>query len=541
MSDSESDEFSFEDDEAVRLSLPWEGDLNTSSPETSYVAMFLQRIIESGQMHLFSHDEEQFYRQRPPNIKKKPCLTKLKANSIYQSIMNASGYAFDESKLIDTKWSVIKMLSNRENGVGTRNGSLTQPERCKINNNYLPNRSETIMKLQAKVYCGTFSNNGNYFITGSQDHLLRVFDSSTTKYRRINEIEARDVSWCILDITFSPNDEYFAYSTWTTCLHLSKVNGDSSDLQCLSLEPDKPRFCIFSLAFSNCGKQIIGGSNNGYLYIYDRAVGATTLKVPVAFNERGTLDENNDVNCVGFADDTSNIIYTGLDDGIIRIWDRRCLDESRHEPVGVLVGHYDGVTYIDPKKDGRYLISNSKDQSIKLWDLRVFSKAGAEKSALKSRQSSRSIYNWDYRWDNVPTEFYNSTTTMSEDTSIMTYRGHRVKKSLIRAKFSPLNTTGQRFIYTGCATGRLVIYDVLTGSVVQTIDKHTDIVRDVAWHPSRPEILTSSWDYSVNMCTYKEAINKSSSRMKMRHQPYSSSVTPRRSRRIANQMANRYN
>lgn len=28
---------------------------------------------------------------------------------------------------------------------------------------------------------------------------------------------------------------------------------------------------------------------------------------------------------------------------------------------------------------------------------------------------------------------------------------------------------------------------------------HKDIVRDVAWHPSRCEILTTSWDYNVNM------------------------------------------
>lgn len=38
----------------------------------------------------------------------------------------------------------------------------------------------------------------------------------------------------------------------------------------------------------------------------------------------------------------------------------------------------------------------------------------------------------------------------------MTYRGHRVKKTLIRAKFSPQETTGQRYIYTGCGTGRLI-------------------------------------------------------------------------------------
>lgn len=51
---------------------------------------------------------------------------------------------------------------------------------------------------------------------------------------------------------------------------------------------------------------------------------------------------------------------------------------------------------------------------------------------------------------------YTDSVSLSDDSSIMTYRGHRVKKTLIRAKFSPQETTGQRYIYTGCGTGRLI-------------------------------------------------------------------------------------
>lgn len=37
------------------------------------------------------------------------------------------------------------------------------------------------------------------------------------------------------------------------------------------------------------------------------------------------------------------------------------------------MGHLEGITFIDSKGDGRYFISNSKDQSIKLWDIRKMS------------------------------------------------------------------------------------------------------------------------------------------------------------------------
>jgi WD repeat-containing protein 23 len=48
--------------------------------------------------------------------------------------------------------------------------------------------------------------------------------------------------------------------------------------------------------------------------------------------------------------------------------------------------------------DTRYLISNSKDQSIKLWDMRRFADGLA---VDRSRKISNSInHGWDYRYDN---------------------------------------------------------------------------------------------------------------------------------------------
>ena len=42
------------------------------------------------------------------------------------------------------------------------------------------------------------------------------------------------------------------------------------------------------------------------------------------------------------------------------------------------------------------------------------------------------------------------------DSSVMTYRGHSILHTLIRCHFSPRHTTGQRYVYTGCATGAAV-------------------------------------------------------------------------------------
>ena len=49
--------------------------------------------------------------------------------------------------------------------------------------------------------------------------------------------------------------------------------------------------------------------------------------------------------------------------------------------------------------DCRYLITNSKDQSIKLWDLRKFSRENAIDATLHSVREQT----WDYRYHTLHT------------------------------------------------------------------------------------------------------------------------------------------
>ena len=83
---------------------------------------------------------------------------------------------------------------------------------------------------------------------------------------------------------------------------------------------------------------------------------------------------------------------------ILKVWDRRTLNETNPRPVGIFAGHVDGITYIDSRNDGRHLITNCKDQTIKLWDMRVFS---AENGTEATRRAV-SKQNWDYRWQAIP-------------------------------------------------------------------------------------------------------------------------------------------
>lgn len=135
--------------------------------------------------------------------------------------------------------------------------------------------------------------------------------------------------------------------------HICPLNSTSDeDIRCLSLNTNINRFGAFSLAFSNNGKEIISGGSDASVYIFDRELNERTLRIPVRNDGQVT-----DVNCVGFVDESSHLFYSGSDDACIRVWDRRCLNENNPEPSGILLGHIDGITYIDSKNDGRFLLS----------------------------------------------------------------------------------------------------------------------------------------------------------------------------------------
>jgi len=58
-----------------------------------------------------------------------------------------------------------------------------------------------------------------------------------------------------------------------------------------------------------------------------------------------------------------------------------------------------------------------------------------------------------------------------------------------------METTGQRYVYTGSGDGNVYIYDSLTGELVGSpLHGHRAVVRQAAWHPYLPTIVSSSWD-----------------------------------------------
>eukprot|EP00698_Gefionella_okellyi_P011940 TRINITY_DN3189_c0_g1_i1.p1 TRINITY_DN3189_c0_g1~~TRINITY_DN3189_c0_g1_i1.p1 ORF type:complete len:367 (+),score=58.23 TRINITY_DN3189_c0_g1_i1:93-1193(+) len=275
--------------------------------------------------------------------------------------------------------SVYNMVQQR-----LRKHKFNACEQATISNTFRPNSLRCVLaEFTAQAFCGRFSSDGRTFLSAAQDQHIRLFQIQG-KWRQIRDIQAQDVGWSVVDTDYSPDQRFCIYSSWSDYVHLCNLEGDREIHRPLDFQPGQRRICMFSIKFSPNSNEILGGSSDNHVYLYDIDQGTRVFRV--------TAHED-DVNSVCWADNSGQVFYSGSDDSLVKCWDRRVLGGAT-KPSGVLVGHCDGITCVSSKGDGRYLISNSKDQSMKLWDLRMMMDPSHARAVPPTRR-----HRWDYRWE----------------------------------------------------------------------------------------------------------------------------------------------
>ena len=363
-----------------------------------------------------------------------------------------------------------------------------------------------IINYEDPAYSGQFSNDGNFFFACIKDFRVRMYDTSNPyNWRQYKTVRYPGAGhWTLTDSSLSPNNMWLAYSSLCPQVALAPTDPkDKGDPYFLNLEMTNGtaasrRFRIYSIRFSGDGRELVAGASIGGIVVFD-IESRTTLHY--------VQGHDDDVNAVCFADASSpHILYSGSDDSTIKVWDRRSMAENR--PAGAFVGHIEGLTYVDSKGDGRYILSNGKDQTMKLWDLRMAmsSEQFAEKNPTRYSGSS----GFDYRWGNYNDDYW---FPHPDDNSVVTFRGHKVLRTLIRCHFSPPGSTNSRYVYSGSHDGKVWIYN-LDATVAGVVDvkagtndtrprhhgrpgKWQTCVRDASWHPHAPMIVGM---YHMNFC-----------------------------------------
>ncbi|BDD63393.1 hypothetical protein MAP00_008288 [Monascus purpureus] len=380
-------------------------------------------------------------------------------------------------------------------------------ERCSMAQDLIPGSvADKIIHFDSRCYSGQFSDDGNFFFCCSQDFKVRMYDTSNPyEWRYYKAVDYPFGRWTITDATLSPDNRFLAYSSIRNLVCLASTDpADQSDPTILDFSSSNGRgshvdyFGIYSVRFSGDGREIVAGTgeDDPSVVVYDLETQQAVLRLQ---------NHQADVNAVCFGDVSSpHILYSGSDDTTLRVWDRRSMGDGRE--AGVFIGHTEGLTYIDSKGDGRYVLSNGKDQTMKLWDLR--------KMMTTEKFDTIDIRNYttgfEYRWDSYPEEYYEPHP---HDCSVVTFVGHRVLKTLIRCHFSPPGSTNSRYVYTGSQDGKVYVYN-LDATLAGTIDvggathnpqshgrygwrgSWKTCVRDASWHPNAPVLAATSWNGS---------------------------------------------
>lgn len=259
-------------------------------------------------------------------------------------------------------------------------------------------------------YCSVYSpDNGRHLLVVSMDGQVTVFNTENrNKYKEVAQHKLDLNTYSILDLDISPDGREFLVSTWRNNVYTCNVLGDDennvnfrrSHQLMTSNNNNNHNNCklgTISTCFSNDAKEILTSATNGCIYLIDRTTDEKTMRI--------VQDARDEVNAVRFLDSGSNnVIIGGSDRGIIEIWDRRLMNggvaAKSRKSVATLIGHYDGITYVDPKGDGRHFITNSKDQSVKLWDVRNAGRCNQIKKARKTLAQQT----WNFRCDSIPQE-----------------------------------------------------------------------------------------------------------------------------------------
>ncbi|KAJ1984915.1 hypothetical protein H4R34_000366 [Dimargaris verticillata] len=334
----------------------------------------------------------------------------------------------------------------------------------------LPNSPpRLIARLDDRAYCGQYSEDGSLFFVASQDMRVRLYRTDGPGLTCCKTMVRDTGVWTITDAALTADNRWLGASSIDPYVYLFKADPDDDTYVRLNLAPrrqqqpsasvyplfsDDASFGIWSFQFSRDGRHLVAGTSHSHGILHDIETQTNVIQTPL---------HHDDINAVRYVDASDHVLLSGGDDAALRVWDLRSLRDGQSKPVGVFLGHTEGITHIDAKGDGRYCVSNAKDQTIKLWDIRRMRSA----AEVGDRDPAFGLAtHWDYRFHAYPR--IPGARPHPMDCSVNTYTGHSVLRTLIRCYFSPMHTTGQRYIYSGSADGTVAIYDI-SGTRAQTL------------------------------------------------------------------------
>jgi Prp8 binding protein len=202
---------------------------------------------------------------------------------------------------------------------------------------------------RGEVYSARFSHNGELLATSGYDRNIFIWDIYDPEVK--NYIILRAHANTILSLCWSMDDSKVitssadrAVSTWdiTSGTRIHKYTAHKSVVNCVD---------------SNKRGLVLSASDDCTARIWDEA----------STNPINVIELKSQITSCCF-DKESRQVFLGCVDDSIHVWNL-----IKNEEEYILSGHADTVTGIAISNSGKLLLSNSMDNSLKIWDVSPFS------------------------------------------------------------------------------------------------------------------------------------------------------------------------
>ncbi|MGF1578680.1 MAG: WD40 repeat domain-containing protein [Gemmataceae bacterium] len=177
------------------------------------------------------------------------------------------------------------------------------------------------------------------------------------------------------------------------------------------------------------------------------------------------------------------------------------IPKDKTPPKMVIKGHKYWVTSITTSSDGKYVVTTSRDRSLRVW----VAKNGKEISKLEKQPTDlyaaafspdgKTVVTATGGWNKKAKKWIGEVRFWNPKTKkvVKTITGH---SAIVKAM--AFSTNGKVLVTAG-EDETAIIWDVKTGKATQTLKGHKGKIQDVAISPNGERIVTASYDNTAKL------------------------------------------
>ncbi|KAJ5675461.1 hypothetical protein N7462_008358 [Penicillium macrosclerotiorum] len=310
-----------------------------------------------------------------------------------------------------------------------------------------------------------FSSDSKFLVSISDDHTVKVWDTSSGQCRRTLE-------WNNSSAVFSHDSKLLASASgdWTV-----KV-WDVSSGQCLqTLKGHNER--VNSVVFSHDAKLLASASDDCTVRVWDASSGQCLQ----------TLEGHSVwVNSVVFSHD-SKLLASASDDQTIRVW-----DATDSQCIQIMEGYSERVSSVTFSYDSKLLVSTSRNSIIKVWDIT----SGRCLQTLEGHNdwADSVIFSHDSkRLVSASRDYTIKVWDVTSGRCLQTLEGHSSEVN------SVIFSHDFRLLASSSSDCTVKVWDANSGQCLQTLEGHNEWVNSVVFSCDSKLLASASDDCTVRV------------------------------------------